>query len=57
MQEDSEVQFHWSLVTSDLEDSNFLLQEIVKLWVTVRGFSYASRLVEEYKHAHDEALK
>lgn len=59
MQEDNAVQFHWSLMTMDLDDeeSDTLLQEMIKLWLTIRGFSYASALVEEYKRSHNEALK
>ena len=38
MQEDTEVQFHWSLIAADLEDasSEFLFKEVVKLWLTMR---------------------
>ena len=41
------------MVTLDLskEDSCLLLAGVVELWVTIRGFSIASRLVEEHKEA------
>lgn len=47
------VQFHWALITdlSDEQQSTELLQEVVGLWYTVRGFSTAKTLFEQYKTA------
>ena len=40
------VQFHWSIVACDWEEeAEALLQQVVKVWVTMRGFSYASAWV------------
>ena len=49
--DDTEVQFLWATLTFDLEEetSQNILLDVVKLWVTVRGFGFASRLVEQYK--------
>ena len=49
--ENEDVQFHWCLVGCDWEkeEAEALLQEVVKLWVTIRGFSYASAWVEKFK--------
>lgn len=49
--EDNEVQFLWSVLTFDLDEgsSEKVLEDVVKLWITIRGFSYASALIEEYK--------
>lgn len=49
---DNEVQFYWSMMTFDIDDnaSQKFLTDIIKLWITIRGFSYASAIVEEYKH-------
>ena len=33
------------------EDSCLLLASAIELWVTIRGFTIASRLVEKYKEA------
>ena len=57
--EDNEVQFLWSTLVFDLdeESSQKVLMDIVRLWVTVRGFSYASALVEEYKRVVTGALQ
>ena len=53
-----DVQFYWSMLTADLDEevSEHILRDIIRLWVTIRGFSYASTLVEQYKKARG-ALK
>ena len=46
------VQFHWALLSQDIDDPHngeVLLVEIVKLWVTIRGFSLAASWMEDYK--------
>ena len=50
--EDSDVQFYWSLLSTDIEDlsdADELLKEIVELWLTIRGFSIAGQWMEMYK--------
>lgn len=39
-----EVQFIWSMLSVDIDDSfsSELLKDIIKLWVTIRGFSTVS---------------
>lgn len=51
LQDDNEVQFHWSMITFDIDDdsSQNILKDMIKLWITIRGFRYASTIVEEYK--------
>ena len=52
--EDEDVQFSWTLISQDLdsyEEGQELLYEIVRLWVTIRGFSIASTWMEMYKQA------
>ena len=47
-----EVQFHWTLLSQDIvspEDAETLLQEIISLWVTIRGYSLAASWMEIYK--------
>ena len=51
---DDDVQFYWLIVTADFEiDDNevhgILLEKIVELYITVRGFSLASGWLEWYK--------
>lgn len=50
---DQNVQLHWALITDlvDEQQSSELLQEVVGLWFTVRGFSIAKKLFEQYKTA------
>ena len=52
--EDEDVQFNWTLISQDLdsyEEAQELLYEIVRLWVTIRGFSIATMWMETYKQA------
>ena len=47
-----DVQFMWSLLSADIDSEAFaceLLAEMIKLWVTIRGFSTVSEWVEQYK--------
>ena len=50
---DTDVQFHWSMVSVDItieEHALQILREIIGLWVTIRGFSIAGAWLEDYKH-------
>ncbi len=45
VEEIEEVQFHWTLISQSVEkkeDADWLLREIVKLYVTIRGFAMAA---------------
>ena len=48
---DEDVLFYWSIVSSDWakEEAEQLLKMVVDLYVTIRGFAFASAWVEEYK--------
>ena len=51
---DDDVLFYWLIVTADFEIDDcevhtILLEKIVELYVTVRGFSLASDWLEQYK--------
>ena len=50
---DEDVLFAWSMVTLDLseDESCLLLTDVIELWITIRGHSIASRLIEDYKEA------
>ena len=56
---DDDIQFYWSMISVDLDshDGEQLLQEIVKLWVTIRGFSTAGAFVEQYKQVTEKSTK
>ena len=36
----------------DCDEAQSLLHEVVKLWITIRGFSYASAWVEKFKQVN-----
>ena len=49
---DENVLFHWELaVFIEEQSSQELLQEVVECWFTIRGFSVASKVFEQYKKA------
>lgn len=56
--EDSSIQFYWSMMAFDFDTNTAqnVLQDVIKLWITIRGHSYASAIVEEYKRLNG-ALK
>ena len=54
--ESEEVEFYWLITQADFdvgdeETYKLLLHEMVKLYLTVRGHSYASSLMEKHKQA------
>ena len=48
-----DVQFYWSMLSIDMEEehNSELLQHIVQLWLTIRGFSISKAWMENYKCA------
>lgn len=56
---DEDVLFAWSLQTVRLPeiDSHQLLTDIIQLWMTIRGYVIASRLVEDFKAATKQTTK
>ena len=57
--EDDDVQFWWAIVCAPLDDdlAEILLEKITRLWTTIRGFSYTSSIVEQYKQSTKEVLQ
>ena len=58
---DTNVLFLWE-IASDLSEeqskqSSILLQEVVQLWYSIRGFSITSNLLEQYKKAMKTTTK
>ena len=47
---DSEVLFCWTLITVDESHDN-IFHELIKLWITIRGFSFAKSIIEKYRLA------
>ena len=57
---DDDVLFHWCLISTDIDDeaaSQELLRKIVKLWLTIRGFSTAGAYIEYYKKCMVKGVK
>ncbi len=48
---DESVKSHWNVISTEwgTEESKVLFRMIVDLWVTMRGFSYASTWMEHHK--------
>jgi len=46
---DSDVLFNWCMAGFETDENASCLQQIVKKWITVRGFSFAACLMEMYK--------
>ena len=59
LQQSEDVLFHWSMITAtwDNEVAIKLMEMIVKLWITVRGFSLASAWIEQYKKVTKKTLQ
>ena len=58
--ESSEVATHWSAIAQPITeeaDRSVLLQDIVALWVTMRGFSMASAWMEQFKRAREAHVR
>ena len=57
--DNGDVEFYWCMLTTDLSsvDADTLLQMLVELWVTIRGFSFVSGWIELYKQEKKENLQ
>lgn len=57
--ENEDVTFYWSILSADWEelDSQALLELVVNMFITIRGFSYANAWVEKYKAASAKSLQ
>lgn len=51
LMDDDQVKYYWNEVSYgwEKEEAEALLPMIMQLWVTMRGFAYASAKVEEHK--------
>ena len=57
-----DVLFYWLIVGADFEEDdqrvhNELLRKRIELFLTVRGFSYASALLEKYEQKQTKEIK
>ena len=55
----NDLRFQWCIVAAAIEhdSSELLLQKIVNLYVTVRGFAFATSCLEMFKHAQHKTMK
>ena len=54
------LQFLWSMVSIDIqkkEDVDALLDEIVSMWLNIRGHAATSQVIEMYKQQSEKAQK
>ena len=51
--------FEWCLIAIEADDdiSTLILEKIVELYVTVRGFAFAKSCMEMYKHAKKKTVQ
>ena len=51
--------FHWCILSNELQEEkgNAVLQQIVKLYVTTRGFAFAASCLELYKQSRKRTLQ
>ena len=54
-----DVRFNWCIAAADFGEAEekILLEMIVELWVTIRGFSFVSGWIEQYKQANKKTLQ
>ena len=60
IKENEDVLFYWSIMSIDIhspEDADELLKAVIKLWLTIRGYSLTAAMFEEYKKAHHSSSK
>ena len=54
-----DVAFYWTMVSIDISNESYairLLEEIIGLWVTIRGFSIAGCWLEKYKQKNKASV-
>ena len=54
-----DVLFLWDIISTNWEENvaSLLLNQMVQLWIQIRGFSYASAWVEMYKVTHKKTTQ
>lgn len=60
LKNDEDIQFFWCTVSTDITDSSDadqLLADIMKLWITIRGFSVTSNWMNEYQNFNKKSVK
>ena len=57
--DNDEVQFYWCMLSPDVDDENadVVLKMVINMWITIRGFSFASGWLEHYKQSRKKSLQ
>lgn len=57
--DNDEVLFQWCMLTTGVSDSDgaLVLEILVKLWVTIRGFSFAGAWLKQFKQRKKKTLQ
>ena len=56
---DEEIKFKWSLLSAEMDEkaATLLFNEMVSLFITVRGFAFTTSYVEIYKQTQKKNLQ
>ena len=59
MYENKDVSFYWCTIAANWvdEEADALLRMMIEQWVTIRGFSYVSSFMEQYKKEHMKSVQ
>ena len=59
VKKNDEVLFPWCMLTADIdkEHAQTVLDMLTDLWMTIRGFAFASSFLEMYKREKKKGLK
>lgn len=59
LSENEDILFYWSVLSVDVDDRYLteLLQDIVQLWLNIRGYSIAGSWMEQYKQTSGKSAK
>ena len=58
--DNEDILFHWAMLSVDIsneKDSSLLLTFLIRLWIKMRGHSYASAITEAYKEITGHQIK
>ena len=58
--DNEDILFHWAMLSLDIsneKDSSLLLTFIIRLWIKMRGHSYALAITEAYKEITGHQVK
>ena len=55
----NDVSFYWCILSTDIcsNDADYVLNTLIEMWVTVRGFSFVNGWIELYKQNKKQNLQ